>query len=234
MKHPRTALSAVSTAAFLFTGLGSAGCAKAPMLASASVDQRSDAVPKAGPSFLAPVERLPQATHEPTRYHRGKRTAGAFVLIDAPVDLVFAHASKYETYPDLFPALKNASVLERTEQYTDVRMETPLLGKSLTVWAKVRFEPFDVPDGRGFVGKLIEGNVDDIFVACRMTAASPTQTHVQLEMTLDPSFPAPRKLLLGELGTGAVAALRTFRDRSEADFAARSASTSPASTSPAH
>lgn len=226
MSMTRSAFHKLAMVGLLSASAASTGCAKAPLLASSAPERGSDAVAAAGPSFLAPKERLPKASHEPVRYNRGKRTAGAFVLIDAPVDVVFGHATQYETYPDLFPSLKNAAVLDRNERHTDVRMETPLLGKSLTVWAEVRFEPFEVPGGRGFVGKMLRGNVDDIFVACRMTAASPTQTHVQLEMTMDPSFPAPRKLLVTELGNGAMHALRTFRDKSEAEQASKGAKAS--------
>jgi ribosome-associated toxin RatA of RatAB toxin-antitoxin module len=140
--------------------------------------------------------------------------ARAHVL--ANKDVLRGVVTDYARYSSIITRFRQARVVGRSGNKTDVYLEVPILKGAAKVWAVVRFEPPKVEGSDEVVrGKLIKGNVKRLDAVWRIRAVDERSAELDLELLIVPDVPAPNSLVLGELKSAAARAVLGARQEAE-------------------
>jgi ribosome-associated toxin RatA of RatAB toxin-antitoxin module len=144
-------------------------------------------------------------------------TAGAArARVLAKKEVLRAVVTDYAHYSSIITRFKQARVVGRVGDKTDVYLEVPILKGAAKVWAVVRF---DAPKSEGsdevVRGKMVKGNVKRLDAVWRIRSVDTSSAELDLELLIVPDLPAPRSLVLGETKTAAARAVWGAREEAE-------------------
>jgi ribosome-associated toxin RatA of RatAB toxin-antitoxin module len=134
----------------------------------------------------------------------------------AKKDVLKAVVTDYAHYKTIITRFRQARVVGRVGDKTDVYLEVPILKGAAKVWAIVRFEPPALEGSDEVVrGKMIKGNVKRLDAVWRIRAVDASSAELDLELLIVPDLPAPRSLVLGEVRSAAARAVWGAREEAE-------------------
>lgn len=151
------------------------------------------------------------------------KAGGAQILVDAPLSVVRAIVQDYANYQTFMPRFKRSRVVGRSEKFTDVYLQVPILHGAANVWSVVHFgPPIAKPDGTEVIrGRMVEGNVNDFRATWFLTPIDAKTTLLKSEILIVPKLPVPGSVVTGELGYAADMAVTSTRNRAEAQVKAK-------------
>jgi ribosome-associated toxin RatA of RatAB toxin-antitoxin module len=122
----------------------------------------------------------------------------------------------YANYATIITRFRQARIVGRSGNKTDVYLEVPILKGAAKVWAVVRFEPPKVEGTEEVVrGKMLKGNVKRLDAVWRIRSIDERSAELDLELLIVPDVPAPNSIVLGELKTAAARAVLGARKEAE-------------------
>jgi len=134
----------------------------------------------------------------------------------AKKDVLKGVVTDYANYKTIITRFRQARVVGRVGDKTDVYLEVPILKGAAKVWAVVRFDPPKLEGSDEVVrGKMIKGNVKRLDAVWRIRAVDATTAELDLELLIVPDMPAPRSLVLGEVRSAAARAVLGARQEAE-------------------
>jgi hypothetical protein len=194
----------------------------APSATAASV--AASAAPSAAPAPPSPAP-APSAERpkrmESVRYRKpvaGSNfdAGGAWILVNAPLDVVRKVVQRFDRYDRLIPRLEQSRVVARRHGATDVYMRAPVLHGAVTLWAVIRFNPIEkLGVVERMSSELVEGNLLSWNAEWRLIPCGEERTLIKLEILTDVNIPFPSSLIAPELAYIADKAVTAVRDRAE-------------------
>ncbi|HEY3499566.1 MAG TPA: SRPBCC family protein [Polyangiaceae bacterium] len=136
--------------------------------------------------------------------------------VAANKDVLRAVVTDYAHYASIITRFRQARVIGRSGDKTDVYLEVPILKGAAKVWAVVRFEPPKREGDHEVVrGRMLKGNVKRLDAVWRIREVDETSARLDLELLIVPDLPAPRSLVLGEIRSAAARAVWGAREEAE-------------------
>jgi ribosome-associated toxin RatA of RatAB toxin-antitoxin module len=140
----------------------------------------------------------------------------ARVLAQAPSDMVRSVVTDYARYSSIITRFKQARIVGRSGDKTDVYLEVPILNGASKVWAVVRFSPPETQGNQQVIrGRLVKGNVKRLDAVWRIEKVDDKTSVLSLELLIVPDLPAPKSLLTSELKKAAGKAVNGARIEAE-------------------
>jgi ribosome-associated toxin RatA of RatAB toxin-antitoxin module len=153
---------------------------------------------------------------------------GAKIQVAAPSALVTEIVQNFGDYASFIPQFRKSEVVKRDGDFTDVRIEVPVLGGLTTFWAIVRFGPPEPlskaksGDAKAksaapqrIRGRFVKGNLKSLDVAWLVHPTGNAGTRLHLEIHMVPKLPVPGSVVSGELESAADKGVTAARDRVE-------------------
>ena len=141
---------------------------------------------------------------------------GAWILVNAPVDVVRKVVQRFDRYDRLIPRLEQSRVVARRHGATDVYLRAPVLHGAVTLWAVIRFNPIEkLGVVERMSSELVEGNLLSWNAEWRLIPCGEERTLIKLEILTDVNIPFPSSLIAPELAYIADKAVTAVRDRAE-------------------
>jgi ribosome-associated toxin RatA of RatAB toxin-antitoxin module len=146
----------------------------------------------------------------------GMNAGAARVRANAPTETVRSVVTDYARYSTIITSFKQARIVGRSGDSTDVYLEVPILDGVAKIWAVVRFAPPEIRDGQEVVrGRLVKGNVKRLDATWRIQKIDEKASEVRLDLLIIPDLPAPKSLVTGELRKAAGKAVNMARNEAE-------------------
>lgn len=144
------------------------------------------------------------------------KAGAARVLAKAPSETLRSVVTDYGRYSSIIKQFKQARVLGRSQEKTDVYLEVPILEGAGKVWAVVRFSAPETVGGEEIIrGRLVKGNVKRLDATWRIKKIDDRQSELALELLIVPDLPAPKSLITKELRKAAGKAVNGARVEAE-------------------
>jgi len=147
------------------------------------------------------------------------KAGGARILINAPLPVVRDIVQDYAHYQDFMPRFKRSRIVGRSEKFTDVYLQVPILHGAANVWSVCHFGPPIKKRGGMEVikSRMLQGNVDDFRASWYLIPIDANTTLLRSEILIVPKLPVPGSVVTGELGYAADMAVTSTRNRAEAE-----------------
>lgn len=150
---------------------------------------------------------------------KSQRYGHAETLVDAPADKLRETALDFEHYKDLHKKLRNARVVGRDANGTDVYMKLPVKVGPFSVdqWSVMRFGPAKGLNGGGWLveGRETKGNMKDGHLAITVRPIDAKHSLLKVDLLLVPSLPAPQSMIDEELRDAALDIANGLKDRAQ-------------------
>jgi ribosome-associated toxin RatA of RatAB toxin-antitoxin module len=138
------------------------------------------------------------------------------VLAKAPSATLRSVVTDFGRYSSIIKQFKQARVLGRSGDKTDVYLEVPILEGAGKVWAVVRFAPPEIVGDEVIIsGRLVKGNVKRLDAKWRIKKVDESASELTLELLIVPDLPAPNSLITKELRKAAGKAVHGARMEAE-------------------
>jgi ribosome-associated toxin RatA of RatAB toxin-antitoxin module len=174
-----------------------------------------------GVSLAAPRADATPATRNVERFAvkvaNSRLDAGAArVLVQAPAATARSVVTDYAKYSEIITRFKNARIVGRSGDDTDVYLEVPILNGAGKIWAIVRFSPPETRGNQEIVrGRLVKGNVKRLDATWRVETLDDKKSVLSLELLMVPDLPAPNSMISAELKKAAGRAVNAARNAAE-------------------
>ena len=138
----------------------------------------------------------------------------ASVLLDAPIDRVYAVVQDYAQYKEFLPNFEASRVLSQRGASALVFVQVKIMKGAAHIWAELKLKPrkSEGPT-RVIEAKMMKGNVDHMEALWEVTAVDDRRTLVTFEIIVDPNLPLPSSLISDENRKTARKTLRALRER---------------------
>jgi ribosome-associated toxin RatA of RatAB toxin-antitoxin module len=144
------------------------------------------------------------------------KAGAARVLAKAPSATLRSVVTDFGRYSSIIKQFKQARVLGRSGDKTDVYLEVPILEGAGKVWAVVRFAPPEIVGDEVIIsGRLVKGNVKRLDAKWRIKKVDESASELTLELLIVPDLPAPNSLITKELRKAAGKAVHGARMEAE-------------------
>ena len=169
-----------------------------------------------------PVWKRLKDNYPKTEEYLTGRGGAARTYVKAPLQEAVATVTDYDAYERMISRFKEARVVARHGEKTDVFVRVPIMNGTTEVWATVRVDPPVQVSKDEYViyGRMVEGNVRDFNLVYRLSRADDDGTQLAMEMVIIPRFPVPRALVKREVSGAASNAVVRFRRHSERRYQA--------------
>ena len=138
----------------------------------------------------------------------------ASVLLDAPIDRVFAVVQDYGQYKDFLPNFEASRVLSQRGASALVFVQVAIMKGAAHIWAELKLKPRKTEGPtRVIEAKMTKGNVDHMEALWEVTPIDDKRTLVTFEIIVDPNLPLPSSLISEENRKTARKTLRALRER---------------------
>lgn len=158
--------------------------------------------------------------HKTERYDvkasQGMNAGAARTIVLAPDGVVRSVVTDFAKYESFISRFKQAKVVGKVGDKTDVYLQVPIMNGAVKIWAVVRFDP---PKASGadqvITGKMVKGNVKRLDAVWRIHKVNDESTELKLELLIVPDLPVPESLVLPEVRYAADKAVSGTRDEAE-------------------
>ena len=150
---------------------------------------------------------------------KSQRYGHAETLVDAPADKLRDTVLDFEHYKDLHKKLRNARVVGKDANGTDVYMKLPVKVGPFSVdqWSVMRFGPAKSLANGGWLveGRETKGNMKDGHLAITVRPIDAKHSLLKVDLLLVPSLPAPQSMIDEELRDAALDIANGLKDRTQ-------------------
>jgi ribosome-associated toxin RatA of RatAB toxin-antitoxin module len=147
---------------------------------------------------------------------QGLSAGAARTVVLAPDGVVRSVVTDFSKYDSFISRFKQAKVVGKVGDKTDVYLQVPIMNGAVKIWAIVRFDP---PKQSGndqvISGKMVKGNVKRLDAVWRIHKVNDESTELRLELLIVPDLPVPESLVLPEVRYAADKAVSGTRDEAE-------------------